>query len=492
MTMWRAARAIVQAGACAMLLLTIGAVRARASHTGAGRAAPTLDAQRIPAARVVGIVYDSISHATLSGAVVQLVSQRGTLRLTATTDSTGRYAFAAVERGTFLLGFYHAKLDSLGVEAPTSTIDVRDDEVLAIDLAVPAVATVLRRACGSGAMRDSSGAVMGYVRSAATTGPVEGASVRGRWSEIVIGKRGAEVKVREVKARSADDGWFTLCEVPAGGLVLVNAAAGRDSGATLEVSVPNDGLLVRDLLVRDVEVSPHAGGAVSSTVRGTVRTPYGEPLAGARVRLYGETREVRSNARGEFTLAGVPAGTRMLELRALGYAPRRELVDLVAQQEVVVDLPLEEFPTTIDTIRVYGARPALGDVMAGFVRRRALSQGVFLDPEGLERRQPLAFSDLLRGIAGVDVVTTDGVRAVKMRGSDGEARCEPELVVDGLRLPRYESDIDHLIPVSIVRALEVYPRRIQAPVEFQAPDCGSIVVWTGARGWLGKRGAVRR
>ncbi|HEX4936473.1 MAG TPA: carboxypeptidase regulatory-like domain-containing protein [Gemmatimonadaceae bacterium] len=451
---------------------------------GAGEPARRVSAPRGPAGRVVGVVYDSISHAALAGAVVQLVSQRSSLRLTATTDSTGRYAFPMVERGRFLLGFYHAKLDSIGVEAPTSTIEVLDDALHAIDLAVPSTTTVLRRACGAGATRDSSGAVMGFVRDAATTGPLQGAAVRARWSEIVIGKRGAEVRVREAAARSGEDGWYTLCTVPAGGLVLVHAGVEGDSGATLEVRVPNDGLLARDLLVPTERGDVRLTGAV----RGIVRTPYGEPLAGARVRLFGEAREVRSNERGEFVLAGVPTGTRMLELRALGFAPRRELVDLLARQEAVVDLPLEEFPTTIDTIRVYGTRANAGDVMAGFERRRALAQGVFLDPDAVERRHPLAFTDLLRGIAGVDVVTIDGARAVAMRGIDGQARCEPELVVDGLRLPRYESDLDNLIPASIVRAVEVYPRRIQAPPEYQSLDCGSIVVWTGARGWLAKRG----
>jgi len=178
----------------------------------------------------------------------------------------------------------------------------------------------------------------------------------------------------------------------------------------------------------------------------------------------------------------------MLELRALGYAPRRALVDLAASQELTVDLALEEFPTTIDTLRVFGAAPAGGDALAGFARRRALSQGVFLDPEGVERRRPLNFSDLVRGIAGVDVVTIDGARAIAMRSLAGDGTCEPELVMDGVRVLRYDSDIDHLIPASIVRALEVYPRRIQAPPEFQAPDCGTIVVWTGARGWLARRG----
>lgn len=442
---------------------------------------PSMAVQPRPVGRVVGVVYDSISRATLSGALVQLVALNGTLRLAVTSDSTGRFAFPSVERGRFLLGFFHPKLDSLGVESPLSRVEVQDETVHAIDLAVPSVTTVLRQACGSGATRDSSGAVVGFVRSASTTGAEPDATVRARWSEIVIGKRGAEVRVREVTAHTGDDGWFSLCQVPAGGLVLVSAAAGRDSGATLEVSVPNDGLLVRDLFVATSE-------GASSTVRGTVRTPYGAALAGARVRLYGETREVRSNDRGEFTLAGVPSGTRMLELRALGYAPRRELIDLVARQELVVDLPLEEFPTTIDTVRVFGGRPALGDNLAGFARRKALSQGVFLDPDEVERRRPLSFTDLMRGIAGVEVVTVDGARAVAMRSLAGEGQCEPKLIIDGIHVPRHESSIDDLIPASIVRAIEVYPRRIQAPAEYQSLTCGTVVVWTGARGWLAKRG----
>ncbi len=183
-----------------------------------------------------------------------------------------------------------------------------------------------------------------------------------------------------------------------------------------------------------------------------------------------------------------PTGTRMLELRAIGYAPRRELVDLQARGDVVVDLPLEEFPTTIDTVRVFGASTERNDKLAGFARRQALGQGVFLDPQAVERKQPLAFSDLLRGISGVEVTQVRGARAALMRSPDGSATCEPELVVDGVRMPRYDSDIDHLIPASVVRAVEVYPRRIQAPAEYQSLTCGTVVVWTGERGWLAKRG----
>ncbi len=436
----------------------------------------------VPQARVAGTVYDSVSHVGLAGALVQLVASApgGTpLRLGTVTDSTGRFVFPAVERGRFLVGFFHPKLDSLGVEAPISHLDVGSDTSVALDLAVPSIATVLHHACGAQAMRDSSGAIVGFVRGAANGLASADVGVRARWSEITIGARdGARLRVRESTARSSDDGWFVLCRVPAGGLVVVSAG---DPGATLELHVPNEGLLVRDLFVP-------APSPATGRVRGTVRDPYGEPIAGARVSLWGEARETRSNGKGEFSLASLPTGTRMLELRAIGYAPRLELVDLRALGDVVVDLPLEEFPTTIDTVRVFGASPERDDRLAGFARRQALGQGVFLDPQAVERRQPLSFTDLLRGIVGVEIGVVRGARTALMRSPDGASQCEPELVVDGVRMPRYDTSLDDLIPATVVRALEVYPRRIQAPAEYQSLSCGTIVIWTGARGWLTKRG----
>ncbi len=157
-------------------------------------------------------------------------------------------------------------------------------------------------------------------------------------------------------------------------------------------------------------------------------------------------------------------------------------------RDVIVDLPLEEFPTTIDTVRVFGSANGGDDRLAGFVRRQALGQGVFLDPEAVERRQPLSFTDLLRGISGVEIGHVRGARTALMRSPDGISSCEPELVVDGMRMPRYDSSLDDLIPASVVRAVEVYPRRVQAPAEYQSLSCGTVVIWTGARGWLAKRG----
>ncbi|MEP7381600.1 MAG: carboxypeptidase regulatory-like domain-containing protein [Gemmatimonadota bacterium] len=471
----------------ALSIVTLGAAALGAApQTGASTRAPavadTVEPTGSQQARVAGVVYDSVSHVTLSGALVQLVATTpggAAVRLGTVTDSMGRFVFPSVDRGRFVIGFFHPKLDSLGVDVPLETLEVGDEGSVAVDLAVPSVSTVLHRACGTEATRDSSGALVGFVRSAATATALGGVEVRARWSEITIGaKVGARLLVRESTAHTGEDGWFVVCRVPAGGLVLVSAG---DSGATLEMSIPDDGLLLRDLYVAAPPPS-------SSGVRGTIRDPYGTPIAGARVRLWGERREARSNAQGEFSLAGLPTGTRMLELQAIGYAPRRELVDLRSRGEVVVDLPLEEFPTTIDTIRVFGATDERDARLAGFARRQALGQGVFLGPQAVERRQPLSLTDLLRGISGVEVSQVRGARTALMRSPDGTTTCEPELFINGAHMPRYESSLDDLIPVSDVQAIEVYPRRIQAPAEYQSLTCGSVVIWTGARGWLAKGG----
>src|SRR5690606_41504065 len=61
-----------------------------------------------------------------SGALVQLVpAQEATRAWSAHTGANGAFSFDSVEAGRYLLGFYHALLDSLGVTPPLSRIDVR-------------------------------------------------------------------------------------------------------------------------------------------------------------------------------------------------------------------------------------------------------------------------------------------------------------------------------------------------------------------------------
>src|SRR5215207_8428849 len=67
-----------------------------------------------------GVVFDSLAMRGLPDAMVQISSASGpAFTQTATTDSVGRFSFAGVPVGTFLLGFFHPKLDSLALTTQT-------------------------------------------------------------------------------------------------------------------------------------------------------------------------------------------------------------------------------------------------------------------------------------------------------------------------------------------------------------------------------------
>ncbi|MEP7347160.1 MAG: carboxypeptidase-like regulatory domain-containing protein, partial [Gemmatimonadaceae bacterium] len=188
---------------------------------------------------VRGFVYDSITHGPLHGAVVQVMMLGSDLdravRLTGMTDIDGRYEIPGVPDGSFMIGFFHAKLDSLGIEAPVRRGTTASGADRAIDLSIPSPATVVASSCGARAVRDSSGLVAGYVLRPENGGTRESAQVLARWSEIIIDKTGARGTTREVTAMTGPTGWFGLCGVPHNALVLLRVTSEADTGSFVEV-----------------------------------------------------------------------------------------------------------------------------------------------------------------------------------------------------------------------------------------------------------------
>ncbi|MFN8581709.1 MAG: carboxypeptidase regulatory-like domain-containing protein [Gemmatimonadaceae bacterium] len=447
-------------------------------------------------------------------------------RRSATTDSTGRYEIPDVPEGEFVIGFFHPKLDSLGIEAPIIRSTMPRRGTRGIDLAVPSALSVIATSCGRRAATDSLGFVAGYVLHP-DGAPRDGASVLAKWSEIVIDRGGARASTRQATATTSVTGWFGLCGIPHGALVLVQVTTSADTGSFVEIEVPEEGVLTRtiylgsDPIARDtrdetgrdtsgvvtdsiaaervvVAPTPAPGGLLprGSHVRlnGVVSTAFGEPIAGARVRIWGSTYTTTTNSEGVYALADVPAGTHTLEVRKIGYVPSRTAVDVLSGDSPTrADVAISEFPTVIDTVRVMATRPHSALSAGSFEYRRRLGFGTFLDADQIERRLPQQFTDLIRNTRGV-LLSTNGTSSatVAMEGNSLGVACEPLIVLDGQRVPLEGMNINELIPAAIVRAVEIYPRRMEAPPEYQTADCGSIVVWTGPRGWLAKRGKAKQ
>lgn len=474
------------------------AMRAMSLASVAAAVSAPLDAQQEPPrarARVSGVVFDSISSRPLAGAVVQLVpTQETTHAWSALTGANGAFAFDSVEAGTYMLGFYHPMLDSLGIEPPLSRVSVRSSRDVRAPLAIPSGATLRTTFCGSRAVTDTLGVFIGFVRSASDGLPRPHSRVRVQWSEITIGVGGMRQETPVIEGEASEAGGVAICGIPANGSVLLRAWSGSDSSSFAEFEVPVSGVLRRDIFVGAMraETVPDTGadstGIVSTVlrgngaVRGVVRRPDGAPIEGARLSVMGSGVEVTSASAGTYAMRALPAGTRVLEVRALGFLPVRKPVDIMEQGETVVDLRMEAVGTFLDTVRVTARSVYASRERREFEQRRRQGFGTFMDEDFIEKRQPFYVADLFRMTPGVRVVPGTFGERLLMRGMGFRDFCMPTVFVDGMRVMNLDGDLDAIVNVSSIRLIEVYPRAGMVPVQFQAFEgCGSVVIWTGTR-----------
>lgn len=457
-------------------------------------AAPVAAQQAAPSAgaTIRGVVTDSLAGRPLPEATVQLV-QAGTAApsaRTAVTDAQGRFAFAEVPEGRYVLGFLHPVLDSLGLEPIAREVLVAGQGEVRADLAIPGPARVRSAFCG--AEGGTGGMVKGFVRAAEGGAPVQGATVLGEWMELAIRTGGIARQTARRTATTAENGGFLLCDVPMPGTVMLAVTRGGDDTDRIEAEVPRSGFLRRDLFLGEAVVAARAdtaraGDSVPPRPRtrtgpgrlsGTVlASDGGRPLPGAQVSVVNGV-PTRANADGEWTLTGAPSGTRILEVRAPGYYPVLRVVD-IADGARPVRVTLSRLAAMLDTLRVT-ARSGGRAARAGFdERRRSWGTGRFLTAEDIARRRALHISDVLDQVPGLSRVRgLDGGEVLLMRSAFGES-CTPTVYIDGLMMRGLSgADVDALVRTEDVGAIEVYADS-QVPPQFQyaLSGCGSIVLW---------------
>ena len=83
--------------------------------------------------------------------------------------------------------------------------------------------------------------------------------------------------------------------------------------------------------------------ATTGTIRGTVTSPAGQPIAGASVRLLSGTTETAvttTNATGQFTFTKVPQGSYTIQVEAAGFETKSQAATVVAAQTVTPSIQL--------------------------------------------------------------------------------------------------------------------------------------------------------
>ena len=460
---------------------------------------PRVDGLREPGSNTIitGVVFDSLANRGLAGATVQIADATGKAwTSTKETDGTGRFEFVDVPIGTYLLGFFHPKLDSLALSSPVLRVDVRSEQPMVVRLGVPSARTIVRSICGAKSVTDSTGLILGYVRGAETSMPRPNGVVSVRWTEIIIEKKSIHRELPSANASTGPTGLYAMCGIPVSTPIVLQAASEADSSGSFEVTVPATGLLHRDVFVAPftrtkVAVSDSAPAVEllrgPGRLRGRVIGTNGRPVAGARVMVWGTGLEAATDGDGVFALQGLPGGTHTLEARAVGFMPAETPVDIVQGAPGATEVELTNFGITLDTVRVSAKRLYTSRREADFERRVHTGTGHLIDEKEIEKRKPLVLTDLLRNVPGVMILPDQHSWDVAyMRGGQsvlGSGLCRPDLMVDGIRVANDEMfPLNSMVSTTEIRAVEVYAHSAMVPADLaSASGCGVIVIWTGAR-----------
>lgn len=212
------------------------------------------------------------------------------------------------------------------------------------------------------------------------------------------------------------------------------------------------------------------------------------PVPNAAVELVaGRLRHAATtDSTGTVRVPNLPRTEWQLTVMRIGFTRVSTRVQTLNADERITVF-LEERATALATVDVEAARPVVGRLADFESRLRAREANAVVTRADIERRNPIALSQMLRGIAGIRVADSLGVRiAISTRGAKYSrglmVPCVLRTMVDGIVLPPL-TDIDQIVPRD-VHGVEVFngPSRIPAKLANMRADgwCGLIAVWTRA------------
>ncbi|HMS02889.1 MAG TPA: carboxypeptidase regulatory-like domain-containing protein [Gemmatimonadaceae bacterium] len=413
------------------------------------RVRPTLDT-------VVGTVYDSLAGEPLQGAVVVALPS-GTITV---TDSLGHFRLYTDTVATQVT-VYHGVLDQLGLGALVAPRPA--DRRRALALSTPSFPTVWRSLCDS--PRPLGGRtviVTGTARLADGNTRVAGASVIAQWPKPDYATGGANPRSREVRTDSL--GNFLICGIE--DFVEVSFAAVSREYESGVITVPSD---VRSLRRVDLVLgSPNERGAL----RGVVRNRNGAPLADIQLALDGADEPVTTGADGRFAFPEAPLGSRMLWVRAIGYQPVGQLVEVRSGETPPLDIPFDRI-VELEGVTVTEKRTVRLERQEFDLRKRAGFGRV------IEAATLASFPNVRAAIQttpGV-IVQSDARRPTSDFVILGRNGCRAYVYLDGTITNNEEVN---RIPQQNIAAIEFYTNVAFAPSRYQplGDNCAVVLFWT--------------
>ena len=330
--------------------------------------------------------------------------------------------------------------------------------------------------------------------------------ITARWQES---RGGTATQTRTASARTTGDGAFTLCGLPAAGVVIVRALTATGRVEPLRVRLTAGAPPPPAMLVVDGTRRPVAS-LVGSVVR--IDSLRHLPLSDVEVTIPTLGLSARTDTAGRFALAGIAPGTHRVIARRIGSGSVTEDVEFGPNDEVEWHVPLLRL-TTLSEVNVVARR--IDHALLEFEEHRRIGLGKFITRDEILRFEGMKPVTVIRRLASVRVLgnsnnsyvmsaralqptqcrTPPRNKAVQMAQPGGSGVYEPtaseaargikcgcyaQVYLDGMLMnpgkPADPFDINS-IPMTQIEAVEWYAGPSQTPVQYANLNstCGVLV-----------------
>lgn len=177
-------------------------------------------------------------------------------------------------------------------------------------------------------------------------------------------------------------------------------------------------------------LSFQVGYGQNAGLKGKVLDETGEPLVGATILVEGTGKGMYSDADGNYSLTGLPAGEQVVVISYLGYEESRELVTLIEGESINLSTGMRLEGKSIDDVIIVGYGVERKREMTGSVSKVGTKEINEIPATSLE-------ATLQGKAAGVQVIQGSGIAGsgamVRVRGAGSiSAGGDPLYVVDGI------------------------------------------------------------
>jgi hypothetical protein len=225
-----------------------------------------------------------------------------------------------------------------------------------------------------------------------------------------------------------------------------------------------------------------AAGGQTSTVVGMVRDSARVGIAGAEIGVTRLHLATRSDDTGRFVLRDVPIGKVDVSVRRLGFEPMTFELTVPSGRGDTLALVLDVKPLGLGAMIVSEVELKHAFALEEFYRRRVRGGGWFVTRADIEARNSGYLSDVLRGMAGLQIVrlARNSGYTIRFSASRSSRRdCPPLFWVDGQRVDNIDLDD---FPPRDVEGIELYQGASTTPAQFAQGSgirsCGTVVLWT--------------